>query len=80
MVVSFDSSGSPTIDIEVFGWNEDSKCKATAIVDTGFTGFLLLPIQAAFPAGLILHTIKKGPFAEQDTFEQMSAKAAPLSA
>jgi len=57
MVGSFDSSGSPTIDIEVFGWNEDIRCKATAIVDTGFTGFLLLPILAAFPAGLILHTM-----------------------
>lgn len=56
MVGSFDNSGSPTIEIEVSGWNVNTKRSFTAIVDTGFTGFLLLPILSAFPVGLILHT------------------------
>lgn len=56
MVGSFDNSGSPTIEIEVSGWNVNTRRSFTAIVDTGFTGFLLLPILSAFPVGLILHT------------------------
>jgi predicted aspartyl protease len=53
----FDSSGSPTIQIEVYGWNSDIRRSVTAIVDTGFTGFLMLPILTAFPIGLILHSL-----------------------
>ena len=41
----------------------------------GFTG--LYGALAVVEIGLILHTIKKGPFAEQDSFEQLSAKSAP---
>ncbi len=49
----FDSDGRPTIDIEVsnpIGW----KASVTALIDTGFDGFLSLPILEAFPIGLLL--------------------------
>jgi len=51
---SFHNTASPTIEIEVFGWNSDLRHRVTAIVDTGFTGFLLLPIIDAFVVGPIL--------------------------
>jgi predicted aspartyl protease len=52
----FDQSGSPTIDVEVSGPLQQFH-SFTAIMDTGFTGFLLLPIASAFPIGLLLHGI-----------------------
>jgi predicted aspartyl protease len=51
----FNASGSPTIQIEVSG-PLNTRHTFTAMVDTGFTGFLLLPILSAFPIGLILHS------------------------
>lgn len=53
MIGSFDSNGCPTIEIEVSGPVHPAK-KVVAMVDTGFSGFLLLPILEAFPVGLIL--------------------------
>jgi predicted aspartyl protease len=50
---SFNSSGSPTVEISVSG-PLTNPTAFTAIMDTGFTGFLLLPILQAFPVGLIL--------------------------
>jgi len=49
----FDSNGRPTVDIEVsnpLGW----KKPISALIDTGFDGFLSLPITQAFPIGLLL--------------------------
>lgn len=49
----FNSSGDPRIDIEVSNplkW----KSKLACIIDTGFTGFLSIPIVQAFPIGLLL--------------------------
>jgi predicted aspartyl protease len=56
VVGSFDTSGSPTIDIDVLVWNTGVSRTITATLDTGFTGFLMLPMMAAFPVGLILHS------------------------
>ena len=53
---SFNQSGSPVIDIEVSG-PIGNRTKFTAMVDTGFSGFLLLPILSAFPIGLLLRGI-----------------------
>ena len=50
---SFNSSGSPVVEIAVSG-PVTKPTKFTAMVDTGFSGFLLLPILEAFPVGLIL--------------------------
>ena len=49
----FDSEGRPTVTIEVsnpLGWKKE----ITALIDTGFDGFLSLPIAQAFPIGLML--------------------------
>src|SRR5208337_177788 len=50
---SFNNSGSPVIEIAVSG-PVTNPTNLTAMVDTGFSGFLLLPILEAFPVGLIL--------------------------
>jgi len=52
---SSDKSGCPTVIIEVIGGVPGSGRSITALVDTGFSGFLSLPILEAFPIGLILH-------------------------
>ena len=50
---SFNDSGSPVIEIGVSG-PLTQPTKFTAMMDTGFSGFLLLPLLEAFPVGLIL--------------------------
>ena len=54
VIGSFNSSGSPVIQISVSG-PLTSPTSFTAMIDTGFTGFLMLPILQAFPVGLILN-------------------------
>jgi predicted aspartyl protease len=50
---TYNSSGNPTIALEVSG-PIGTRFPFTAMVDTGFSGFLLLPILNAFPIGLLL--------------------------
>lgn len=50
---SLDADGDPTVEIEVIGaFGQPSKF--TCVVDTGFTGFLSIPLLQAFPVGLVL--------------------------
>jgi predicted aspartyl protease len=53
VIGSFNNTGSPVVEIEVSG-PVTPPTKFTALVDTGFSGFLLLPLLDAFPVGLIL--------------------------
>ena len=63
---SFDSAGCPTIDIEISG-PLGHKHQFTAMVDTGFSGFLLLPILSAFPVGLLLQGTMRITLADGST-------------
>ncbi len=54
-VGALNNRGCPTIGVEVSGAFPATKRSFTAIVDTGFSGFALLPMLQAFPIGLVLH-------------------------
>ncbi len=52
---SLDSAGHPKIGIEVWGLSEQFARPFEAMIDTGFTGFLMLPFADAFPLALTLY-------------------------
>jgi len=51
-------NASPTIDVEFFGitGRQNPPRKYTALIDTGFTGGVSIPIIQALPLGLVLRT------------------------
>ena len=50
-----DSNGHPRVTIQVRGTHQTAFLEIDALVDTGFTGFLMLPIAQALPLGLALY-------------------------
>ena len=66
----FDPDGRPTVDIEVsnpIGW----KGEVTALIDTGFDGFLSPPILEAFPLGLLLRGMMPVTLADGSTQDNL---------
>lgn len=49
-----DKDGHPKLKIKVEGTNPGVAAEIEAMIDTGFTGFLMLPIALALPLGLVL--------------------------
>ena len=49
-----DSNGHPNVRIKVWGLAEQFAQEFEAMIDTGFTGFLSMPLTAAFPLALTL--------------------------
>lgn len=49
-----DSAGHPRLTIQVSGTSPNTCADCEALIDTGFTGFLMLPIAQALPLGLVL--------------------------
>jgi predicted aspartyl protease len=49
-----DASGNACVEVEISGAFSTPATKFTCIIDTGFTGFLSMPLVEAFPLGLPL--------------------------
>lgn len=50
-----DCNGHPRLKIKVSGTNPNIVAEIDAMIDTGFTGFLMLPLAQALPLGLVLY-------------------------
>jgi len=57
------NNDQPKIEIEVKGACE-KPVKITALVDSGFNGYLTLPYEKAFPLGLILSGVQSNTLAD----------------
>ena len=49
-----DNAGCPRVKVSLYGYNPTVFKEFEVIVDTGFTGFISMPMVEAFPLGLIL--------------------------
>jgi predicted aspartyl protease len=67
------SSGRPAINISIFGAFPDLTFELEAVIDTGFTGFISMPIVQAFPIGLPLIGTTSVVLADGNTHEKYIA-------
>ena len=72
----FSRAGHPAIKIGVHGIHAGLKQEFEAIIDTGFTGFLLMPIMSAFPLGLTLAGTGSYTLADNTTSAKLLAMGA----
>lgn len=63
----FNQNGHPIIPIEVYGYSKKIRQKFEAMLDTGFSGFLSLPLAHAFKVGLILASTASFTLADGST-------------
>jgi len=64
-----DANNVPTLEIEILGIGQATKF--TCLVDTGFTGFLSIPLLQALPLGLVLTATTTVTFANGATADRL---------
>jgi predicted aspartyl protease len=70
----FANSGSPSLKVTISGPFTDG-LEYEGIIDTGFTGFLSIPIIEGIRLGLVLHGTTKVSFADGSDNYRLTAKA-----
>ena len=63
----FSENGHPIIPIEVYGYSKEVAQNFDAMLDTGFSGFLSLPLVHALKVGLILASTASFTLADGST-------------
>lgn len=67
------NNGQPTIEIQVSGISTIPKT-ITAIIDSGFNGYLKLPFLQAFPLGLVLAGVEDSTIADGSSTSNLVCK------
>ena len=72
----FNSSGEPCLQITLAGVIESSaeRVPLEAVVDTGFTGHLSVPLRRAFSYGLPLSNLVSVTLADGESYERLTAR------
>ena len=69
-----DDAGHPHIKIKVWGRSADFGREFEAMIDTGFSGFLMLPLVQAFPLALTLYGTTNCTLADGSQSPKLSAE------
>jgi predicted aspartyl protease len=68
-----DSAGQPKIRIKVYGLSEQFAREFDAMIDTGFSGFLMMPLTDALPLALTLYGTSSYTLADGTTSPKLLA-------